>query len=379
MKKLRGIIYICMYTSFTVGQPLTTDLNFFSPAFFSIQADYSLKNNVLIDNTTPLLCIIIGEPLKNESIKENKELISLLYTFSNKLIIPSNYEIIPSNIPPSFIFFNWDDKDNLKKQKTYATELASGIKAFINQYPDTTCIIIGYGQANTIINQATQQLSCSKKTNKKPISLLIQLAPHILPGNVPNTDNIKTTITFYSKKETPLRSDEKYEKFYPQKHFPLIMNVLLLINNKHPEEDAMLSPFVAKHLFTMCQELSKGCSFFMITEMNKKGIVFHHRFHLSTMRENTHMKLLALPIDTTDEAAIKEALKMIDTKNDLLNKCVCTMKKDEDEHKKSWGNYPESVKTISQYQKPKVSKKLAAGKKSTTPYFETSPKATVKL
>ncbi len=366
MKKLISIIGALLIQSAhaATDEQISISLPFFSPSFFSIQPDLTIKNTVSINTKKPFFCIIVGEPLKNTSITDDKELIATLHTFAEKCILPAQYAPFTPGATPTFIFFNWDDKDNQKKQKVHAEQLTSGIKGLLNRYPEALVILIGYGQGNTLINSATQQLTPNKKSPKqKLIDLVIQLAPRVTAQSTPNTNVIKSTLSFYSKKETPSRSNQKYEKYYPQKHFPLIMNVLLLINNKHPEEEAMLSPFVAKHLLTMCQELSKGCSFFMITEMNKKGIVFHHRFHLSTMREDTHMKLLALPIDTTDEEAIKAALLNIDTKNDLLNKCVCTMKQEEQDHKKSWGNYPDSIRTISQYQQPaSKNKKLAKTK-----------------
>ena len=357
------------FLSITLCASERIDLSFFSPSFFYMQADGSVTTKASMTPKSPFFCIIVGEPVKNENITDNKELTNTLFAFANKLIIPAQYDLFPVDSNPTFVFFNWGDKDNQKKQKSHITELASGIKSLINHYNDATIVVIGYGHANTLINSATQQLELSKKRTKKPIDLLIQFAPRIIPNSAPDTNVIKSTIVFYSKKESTVRSSNKYDKYYSQNHFPLIMNVLLLINNKQPDEITMLSPFVAKHLFSMCQELSKGCSFFMITEMNKKGIVFHHRFHLSTMREDTHMKLLALPLDTTDDEAVQAALSSIDQKsNPLLDKCICVTKKTEQEHKDAWGNYPDTIKTMSSYQ-TKQTKKIAQGKTSTMPHI----------
>lgn len=202
-------------------------------------------------------------PAAAESAQKNNTLAQELkkFTANNTLTVP--YSFFSANNPakttsPLCVYFDWiDSSPSFNHLNTPAQKLAEGLDYLYSL--DSKCIVVTQGRGALVFNAATHKL-------KHPIEVAIQVGPTIPQDRkkhisfMPHPNKIGKLYTFYSQQPFKLPKptlQPRYVKEYPNLIHPDHHSVLLLINNRQPQQKELNTSLVGKNLLSLCYEIKK--------------------------------------------------------------------------------------------------------------------------
>ncbi len=221
--------------------------------------DSTGQNKLLDTSIRPrTFTIIVGNtptsPAKNQP--SYQQLTSLISTTP---AIPTGFiASLPVSGKDVALYFDWEDKVGFKNIRDFGGIFAKGIQELINSF-DVPCIIISFGRAGLLVNNASQQWNTPSIIN--PLPTLIQVGTPVPgPANqyrdlLPNPAGISRLYCFYSKQ--PFVVDQPtlhptYQPLYNRIPNLSVYTLLVLINNKQPLQSDLLNQLLTQNLIGYC-------------------------------------------------------------------------------------------------------------------------------
>jgi hypothetical protein len=222
------------------------------------------KNSSLFDPSNNIHQIVfVLVPAAAESFTKDNKAHEVLKKFTNNNKIKVPYSFFSANSPskttyPLCVYFDWlDTSPSTNKLNTPAYKLAEGLD-YLHSLK-SKCIVVTQGRGGLVFNAATHQL-------KKPVQVAIQLGTPIpqetkYASFMPNTDKIGQLYTLYSQQPFAFNKPTLHPR-YAYEYSSLKNNdhysVLLLINNKQPQQSGLYANVVGKNILPLCHEIKKN-------------------------------------------------------------------------------------------------------------------------
>ncbi|NBQ17313.1 hypothetical protein EBU24_03280 [bacterium] len=186
---------------------------------------------------------------------------NMLKQFVNAVMVPKDFfsEGMPAQaIKPVSLYFDWQEEENAKTRKQAAGSFAVGINALKKRYKKSRFIVVGMGQGGNLIHNATQKII-------SPLDVVIELAVPVFPQDsvlsadyTLNNAMVNRLFSFYTGQDFQLAHPTlhpEYLHYNSSSVHPLLSNILLLINNKHPIPGQMMQSMVGKRLLGLCKKI----------------------------------------------------------------------------------------------------------------------------
>ncbi len=222
---------------------------------------------VLQEGDCDFITIIVPEYPKRPHLE--KQFQDSLKNFALHIEIPQDFfekSVPQKSTKPLLCYFDWQEEESSKTRKNAAITLAKSLELLRKKYKKSTFVVIGMGQGGNVIQGATQKITA-------PIDMVIQLATplydqskkndkqaHFYSDFILNDKMVKQLFTFYTEKDFSLLHPAlhpRYMHYHENSGHPLLSNILLLINNKHPLPADMMNNTVGKRLFALCKKIKQ--------------------------------------------------------------------------------------------------------------------------
>jgi len=224
---------------------------------------------LLKESDPSFICLVVPEYSKMPS--KNKEAVASLRQFVDAMELPQDFfslGIPTQKTKPLCCYFDWQEQENSKARKEAGLNLAKSISALRKKYKKSTLVVIAMGHGGNVVQAASQKID-------EPLDVLIELAPPLLTAcagkeaatSMKNSDDfsmkqamIGRIFTFYTEKDFVFEHPAlhpRYIHYHEQSLHPLLSNILLLINNKHPVPLEMMGATVGKRLLLLCKKIQQ--------------------------------------------------------------------------------------------------------------------------
>lgn len=271
----------------------------------------ALKGNIVFYIIVPEFS---DAPSKSE-LKQN-----ILKQFVKSTMIPQDFfsdgQPVQA-IKPVSLYFDWQEQENAKIRKQAANSFSAGINALKKRYKKSNFIVVGMGQGGNVVHCATQKIV-------SPLDVVIELAVPVFPKEsalyadyVLNNEMVKRLFSFYTEESFQLvhpTLHPEYLHYDSSSNHPLLSNILLLINNKHPIPGQMTQAMVGKRLLNLCKKIQDT-----YTHYN------HLVAHISTVKPSVDLVVVLrnfsmYPKKTIDQKKIYQEQMLSTVYNDRFKK-----------------------------------------------------------
>lgn len=271
------------------------------------------------NNEDIIFCIIVPEIFNDQAFKS-------LENFSQNIMVEKDLLTLGKSVTtkkPIILFFEWQEAENAQIRKQAGQDLATAINDLKNRFKESQCIFIGLGQGGNVINLASN-------STKNKFDVVIQLLTPIFPFDtqnnyadyVPNQSTIQNLFSFYSDHAFTLPHPTlhpTYTHTYPETLTLNKTTILLLIENQHAQQNALLSqdgqkflkivkkisadyPLHKKNLSTFAAHISTkkidtdGMVFIMKSAHQDSDLIYKKEEALSDSYKKTFEKIWGRPI-----------------------------------------------------------------------------------